>query len=562
MLWERSLHRSHRRRDRKAAARRNAPRQKGATLAAGAAILATPVLSPLVASANSARPGVTKTEVAQRAAVSGEKTWLLSYGDTGEAVAAVQRQLQVVDDGIFGPITEGAVKQFQSGKGLAATGVIDAKTWAELFASKVVFYDDDAHAVSSGTSVRTSAETTAPDVDAAPAPTADTPGVTIDPARGRAAPDSAPAPVPEPAAPVSTGGGGCTTDGRIVTPVSGGTVTGQYGESRGDHAHSGMDIAVPTGTTVRAANCGTVSVSGTESGYGMMVCIRHAGETTTCYAHLSERDVAVNEQVQAGQKIGEVGCTGSCTGPHVHFEVRQNGTATNPAPYLSGSKTVSGQSTTANQAPLPEGQGGTGDATPAEQAAVFGVTGGAEAPPAQATMGTEAAAQPASATAPAAAQPAPAGRAPRPHRRRARTGPGARCGGTGSGRRGAGARRRGTGARRRGTGPVAEAPAPVAEAPAPVAEAPAPVAEAPAPVAEAPAPVAEAPAPVAEAPAPAAEAPAPVAEAPAPVAEHPAPAPVAEAPAPVAEAPAPAADASASAEVPAAATATGGAVAP
>ncbi len=315
---------------------------------------------------------------------------------------------------------------------------------------------------------------------------------------------------------MSTGGGGCTTDGRIVTPVSGGTVTGQYGESRGDHAHSGMDIAVPTGTTVRAANCGTVSVSGTESGYGMMVCIRHAGETTTCYAHLSERDVAVNEQVQAGQKIGEVGCTGSCTGPHVHFEVRQNGTATNPAPYLSGSKTVSGQSTTANQAPLPEGQGGTGDATPAEQAAVFGVTGGAEAPPAQATMGTEAAAQPASATAPVAAQPAPA------------TDPAA-------------AQPAPAAEPAPAPAPVAEAPAPAAEAPAPVAEAPAPVAEAPAPVAEAPAPVAEAPAPVAEAPAPVAEAPAPVAEAPAPVAE--APAPVAEAPAPVAEAPAPAAEA-------------------
>ena len=352
-----------------------------------------------MASANSARPGVTKTEVAQRAAVSGEKTWLLSYGDTGEAVAAVQRQLQVVDDGIFGPITEGAVKQFQSGKGLAATGVIDAKTWAELFASKVVFYDDDAHAVSSGTSVRTSAETTAPDVDAAPAPTADTPGVTIDPAptAPESAPDSAPAPVPEPAAPVSTGGGGCTTDGRIVTPVSGGTVTGQYGESRGDHAHSGMDIAVPTGTTVRAANCGTVSVSGTESGYGMMVCIRHAGETTTCYAHLSERDVAVNEQVQAGQKIGEVGCTGSCTGPHVHFEVRQNGTATEPGAVPERQQDGQRAVHDGQPGPAPGGSGRDRRRDPAEQAAVFGVTGGAEAPPAQATMGTEAAAQPASA---------------------------------------------------------------------------------------------------------------------------------------------------------------------
>ena len=249
-----------------------------------------------------------------------------------------------------------------------------------------------------------------------------------------------PAPAPEPAAPVSTGGDGCTADGRIVTPVSGGTVTGQFGEDRGDHAHSGTDIAVPTGTTVRAANCGTVSVSGTESGYGQMVCIRHAGETTTCYAHLSERDVAVNEHVQAGQKIGEVGCTGSCTGPHVHFEVRQNGTATNPAPYLNGSQTVSGEATTANRAALPEGEGGTGGATPAEQAAVFGDTGGAAAPAAE--VAPAARGRSAEAPAPAARGPAPAPReAPRP--------------------------------------PPQPAPAPVAEAPAPVAEAPAPVAEAP-----------------------------------------------------------------------------------
>jgi Meckel syndrome type 1 protein len=537
VLWERSLHRSHRRRELKRAARRNAPRQKGATLAAGAAILATPVLAPLTASANSARAGVTKAEIAQRAVVSGEKTWLLSYGDTGEAVAAIQRQLRVVDDGIFGPITEGAVKEFQRGQGLAATGVIDAKTWAELFASKVVFYDDNAHAVSSGESVRTSfgGETPAAEPAPAPAPAPDATGITIEPAPGAAEP--APAPAPEPATPVSTGGDGCTADGRIVTPVSGGTVTGQFGEDRGDHTHSGIDIAVPTGTTVRAANCGTVSVSGTESGYGMMVCIRHAGETTTCYAHLSERDVALNEHVQAGQKIGEVGCTGTCTGPHVHFEVRQNGTATNPAPYLTGSQTVSGQSTTANRAALPAGTGGTGDATPAEQAQVFGVTGGAEAPAAQPAAAQPA---PAAAPAPATAQPAPAAAQPAPA---AEPAPVAEPTAAPAPAAAAPAPE--------APAPAAEAPAPVAQAPAPVAEAPAPVAEAPAPVAEAPAPVAEAPAPVAQAPAPAAEAPAPVAQAPAPAAE--APAPVAEAPAPVAEAPAPVADPAA---------ATGGAAAP
>ena len=243
---------------------------------------------------------------------------------------------------------------------------------------------------------------------------------------------------------MSTGGDGCSADGRMVAPVNG-TVTGDFGEDRGDHAHAGTDIAAPSGTTVRAAECGTVSVSGSQSGYGLMVCVRHAGGMTTCYAHLSERSVAVNEYVRAGQKVGEVGCTGSCTGPHVHFEVRQNDTATDPSPYLRGSRTVSGRQATATTA-LPVGEGGIGGATPEEQAAVFGNgSGGAEAP------------------APTAAAPAPTNVAPAPT----------------------------------AAAPTAEAPAPVAEAP--VAEAPAPVAETPAPVAEAPAPVAEAPAPVAEA---------------------------------------------------------------
>ena len=144
-LWDRSSRRSLERRRRRAAARRNAPRQKGATLAAGAAILAAPVLGPLAgassAGAASSRPGATTSEVAQRAAVSASETQLLSYGDTGPAVAAVQHQLGIVEDGIFGPQTQAAVKRFQQWQGLAATGVVDAKTWAQLFGSKVLFYD-------------------------------------------------------------------------------------------------------------------------------------------------------------------------------------------------------------------------------------------------------------------------------------------------------------------------------------------------------------------------------------------------------------------------------------
>ena len=312
-------------------ARRNAPRQKGATLAAGAAILASPVLAPL-ASASSARPGVTKAEVAQKAAVSGEKTSLLSYGDTGEAVAAVQTQLRIPRRDLR-PADRGRGEEFQLASGLAATGIVDAKTWVRaLPVEGPLLRRGTPRSASVKASHRGQRRRRPGDVLGAvggpdledrvelrdgsrrPRPARAGPG-----ARGDA--ESAAARPHRRAAARPTAG-----SSRRSTA----TVTGSYGEDRGDHAHSGTDIAAPTGTTVRAADCGTVSVSGEESGYGQMVCVQHAGETTTCYAHLSERDVSVNEYVKAGQKIGEVGCTGSCTGPHVHFEVRQNGAATTP----------------------------------------------------------------------------------------------------------------------------------------------------------------------------------------------------------------------------------------
>ena len=390
VLWDKSLHRSRRRRMRVRDARRNAPRQKGVTLAAGAAILASPILTVAsAASASSARPGVTKAEIADKAVVVGgdqSATALLSYGDTGEAVAAVQAELQIVADGIFGPQTEGAVKDFQTAQRMNVTGVVDAKTWAALFASDVRFFDSasastagagaeadvvfaDAPLPAGGANGEERAALGDELAEAAPggteggSPPESSTGA--DPAPGATQPAPVAAPKRVPAA-----GSGCAADGRLVTPVNG-TVTSGYGDGRN---HAGVDIAAPTGTTVRAAQCGTVSMSGTESGYGSMICIRHAGETTTCYAHLSQRDVSVNEYVKAGQKIGEVGCTGRCTGPHTHFEVRQGGTAQNPSPYLAGSRTVAAKTATT-------ATGGIGGPTEAEQAAVFGTTtGGTEAP--------------------------------------------------------------------------------------------------------------------------------------------------------------------------------------
>ena len=104
-----------------------------------------------------------------------------------------------------------------------------------------------------------------------------------------------------------------------------------------------MDIAAPTGTPVHAAACGTVSMAGQQSGYGNMVCVTHTSQFSTCYAHLSRFGVSNGAQVQQGQVIGYVGCTGSCTGPHLHFETRVNGQAQNPSTYLSGGSTIPGK---------------------------------------------------------------------------------------------------------------------------------------------------------------------------------------------------------------------------
>ena len=120
----------------------------------------------------------------------------------------------------------------------------------------------------------------------------------------------------------------------LTSPVNG-TQTSPYGPRWGRN-HDGVDIAAPTGTAIRAAACGTVTLAGQQSGYGNMVCITHTSQFSTCYAHMSRFVVTKGQQVRQGQVIGYVGCTGSCTGPHVHFETRVNGQAQDPSRYLNG----------------------------------------------------------------------------------------------------------------------------------------------------------------------------------------------------------------------------------
>jgi murein DD-endopeptidase MepM/ murein hydrolase activator NlpD len=134
-------------------------------------------------------------------------------------------------------------------------------------------------------------------------------------------------------APSSAGGGGDATPSSsgLVWPVSG-VVTSGYG-MRWGRLHAGIDIAAPTGTTVGAAARGSVIYAGGMGGYGNIVVIDHGGGMATAYAHLSAIWVG-GGSVSQGQGIGAVGCTGSCTGPHLHFEVRINGSPVNPLSYL------------------------------------------------------------------------------------------------------------------------------------------------------------------------------------------------------------------------------------
>ncbi len=98
--------------------------------------------------------------------------------------------------------------------------------------------------------------------------------------------------------------------------------------------HAGLDFAAGYGTTIRAADSGTVIMAGWYGGYGKAVIIDHGKGITTLYGHTSELMISEGQTVQRGQAIAAVGSSGLSTGPHLHFEVRQNGTPVDPAGFL------------------------------------------------------------------------------------------------------------------------------------------------------------------------------------------------------------------------------------
>ncbi|MDD3800215.1 MAG: M23 family metallopeptidase [Novosphingobium sp.] len=141
-------------------------------------------------------------------------------------------------------------------------------------------------------------------------------------------------------------------------PVEGVRLSSDFGMREhpvlgGRRAHKGVDLAGPTGTPVYATADGTVDMAQWFSSYGNYVQIEHGAGLETRYGHLSAYTVQAGQKVKKGDLIGYIGSTGRSTGPHLHYEVRVDGVAVNPMPYMI--------ETSAQQAfALARGEGGQG----------------------------------------------------------------------------------------------------------------------------------------------------------------------------------------------------------
>ena len=120
-----------------------------------------------------------------------------------------------------------------------------------------------------------------------------------------------------------------------VTPVQG-SITSRFGaiSSIRSGAHTGTDICCPIGTQIKAVAEGTVVFAQRSGAYGNLIKISHGNGVETWYAHCKELYATVGQQVNAGDVIAAVGMTGNTTGPHLHLEIRVDGTAINPQQYL------------------------------------------------------------------------------------------------------------------------------------------------------------------------------------------------------------------------------------
>jgi len=139
-------------------------------------------------------------------------------------------------------------------------------------------------------------------------------------------------PLPEPAQTGTTGGAHQSfrwpVRGKVIQP---------FGPKQGGGQNDGINVAVPQGTPIKAAEDGVVAYAGSElKGYGNLVLVRHSNGFVTAYAHASELDVKKGDNVKRGQVIGKAGQTGNVASPQLHFEVRKGATPVDPSQYLTG----------------------------------------------------------------------------------------------------------------------------------------------------------------------------------------------------------------------------------
>lgn len=131
-------------------------------------------------------------------------------------------------------------------------------------------------------------------------------------------------------------------DGPFLLPVGSARISSSFGPrthpitGEKGKVHTGVDFAVPQGTSIHAADSGTVILAEWWSGYGYCVIIDHGGGVWTLYGHIRKGGIRVSsgDKVNRGDVIAESGSTGNSTGPHLHFEVRIDGKTVNPMPYL------------------------------------------------------------------------------------------------------------------------------------------------------------------------------------------------------------------------------------
>jgi murein DD-endopeptidase MepM/ murein hydrolase activator NlpD len=111
-------------------------------------------------------------------------------------------------------------------------------------------------------------------------------------------------------------------------------ISSAFGVPRGSSRHKGLDLTAPKGTKVRATADGRVTFAGRSGDFGRLVVVEHADGYETRYAHLKSISAKKGKKVKRGAVVGTVGESGNATGPHLHYEVRLQGTPVNPRSYL------------------------------------------------------------------------------------------------------------------------------------------------------------------------------------------------------------------------------------